>query len=108
METAGRTQEILHGTVAAVLFQNQENGYTVVRFTTEEQVTITVVGTIPLCKPGEHLVITGHWESHVTHGPQFRAEFLERVMPTGAQAIEPSGITAGMSSSRKASARSIS
>ena len=88
METAGRTQEILHGTVAAVLFQNQENGYTVVRFTTEEQVTITVVGTIPLCTPGEHLVITGHWESHVTHGPQFRAEFLERVMPTGAQAIE--------------------
>ncbi len=86
--TEGKPQEIIRGTVLAVLFQNQENGYTVVRFTTEENVTITVVGTIPLCTPGEHLVVTGHWEDHMTHGPQFRAEFLERVMPSGAEAIE--------------------
>ena len=84
----GRAQEIIRGTVLAILFQNQENGYTVIRFTTEEQITITVVGTIPLCTPGEKLVITGHWETHQTHGMQFHAEFLERVMPAGAQAIE--------------------
>ena len=84
----GKAQEIIRGTVLAVLFQNQENGYTVIRFTTEEQITITVVGTIPLCTPGEKLVITGHWETHQTHGMQFHAEFLERVMPAGAQAIE--------------------
>lgn len=84
----GKAQEIIRGTVLAILFQNQENGYTVIRFTTEEQITITVVGTIPLCTPGEKLVITGHWETHQTHGMQFHAEFLERVMPAGAQAIE--------------------
>ena len=84
----GKAQEIIRGTVLAVLFQNQENGYTVIRFTTEEQITITVVGTIPMCTPGEKLVITGHWETHQTHGMQFHAEFLERVMPAGAQAIE--------------------
>ena len=84
----GKAQEVIRGTVLAVLFQNQENGYTVIRFTTEEQITITVVGTIPLCTPGEKLVITGHWETHQTHGMQFHAEFLERVMPAGAQAIE--------------------
>lgn len=84
----GKALEIIRGTVLAVLFQNQENGYTVIRFTTEEQITITVVGTIPLCTPGEKLVITGHWETHQTHGMQFHAEFLERVMPAGAQAIE--------------------
>ena len=41
----GKAQEIIRGTVLAILFQNQENGYTVIRFTTEEQITITVVGT---------------------------------------------------------------
>ena len=82
----GKAQEIIRGTVLAVLFQNQENGYTVIRFTTEQQNTITVVGTIPLCTPGEQLAVTGHWEEHQTHGLQFHAEFLERVMPAGAQA----------------------
>lgn len=83
-----REQELIRGTVAAVLYQNQENGYSVIRFTTDQGVTITVVGTIPMCTPGEHLAVTGHWEGHTTHGPQFRAEFLERVMPSGAEAIE--------------------
>lgn len=83
-----REQELIRGTVAAVLYQNQENGYSVIRFSTDQGVTITVVGTIPMCTPGEHLAVTGHWEDHTTHGPQFRAEFLERVMPSGAEAIE--------------------
>lgn len=47
-----------------------------------------MVGTIPLSMPGEKLVITGRWENHTTHGPQFRAEFLERLMPDGAAEIE--------------------
>ncbi|MDD6022620.1 MAG: ATP-dependent RecD-like DNA helicase [Oscillospiraceae bacterium] len=83
-----KEQNVIRGTISAVLFQNEENGYTVLRFAPQEGETITVVGTIPLCTPGEQLAITGHWENHSTHGPQFRAEFLERVMPDGAAAIE--------------------
>jgi exodeoxyribonuclease V alpha subunit len=88
MDMGSKGQEIIRGTISGVLFQNEENGYTVLRVTTENEETITVVGTIPLCTPGEQLVITGHWETHVSHGTQFRAEFLERVMPNGAAAIE--------------------
>lgn len=88
MDMGSKGQEMIRGTILSVLFQNEENGYTVLRFETEAGDTIHVVGTIPLCTPGELLVITGHWETHNTHGPQFRAEFLERVMPSGAQAIE--------------------
>ena len=84
----GNQQTLIRGTVEAVLFENQENGYTVIRFRSEEGESITVVGTIPLTAAGEQLVITGHWETHSTHGPQFRAEFLERVMPSGAASIE--------------------
>lgn len=80
--------EIIRGTISAILYQNEANGYTVIRFTTEADETITVVGTIPLCSRGERLVITGHWEIHSSHGQQFRAEFLERLMPDSAAEIE--------------------
>ena len=36
------------GTVHSVIFQNAENGYTVLRLLTEEGEVITVVGCIPL------------------------------------------------------------
>ncbi len=81
-------QEILRGTVAAILFQNEATGYTVLRMTTEAGDSVNVVGTIPLCSQGERMVITGHWETHSTHGEQFRAEALERLMPDGIQEIE--------------------
>ena len=35
------------GTVQSVIFQNEENGYTVLRLVTEEGELITVVGCIP-------------------------------------------------------------
>lgn len=88
MDMGSRGQEIVCGTILAVLFQNEDNGYTILRFEKESGDVITVVGTIPLCNPGEQLRVTGHWESHNIHGPQFRAEVLERVMPSGAAAIE--------------------
>ncbi len=88
MDLGNQGQEVVRGTILSVLFQNEDNGYTVLRFETEGGEIITVVGTIPLCNAGEQLVVTGRWESHNTHGPQFRADFLERVMPSGAAAIE--------------------
>ena len=61
------------GTVQSVVFQNEENGYTVLRLMTEEGELITVVGCIPCAAPGEHLGVSGAWETHPQHGPQLRA-----------------------------------
>ena len=47
------------GTVHSVIFQNAENGYTVLRLLTEEGEVITVVGCIPCVAPGEHLAVSG-------------------------------------------------
>ena len=69
------------GTVHSVIFQNAENGYTVLRLLTEEGEVITVVGCIPCVAPGEHLTVTGTWETHPQHGEQLRAEELERSLP---------------------------
>ncbi len=73
--------EIIQGVVEAVVFQNYDNGYAVLRLKTQENQTVTVVGTIPLPTVGERLMVTGKWSTHSSYGKQFEAEFLERLMP---------------------------
>ena len=80
-------QEILRGTVQAVVFQNPENGYAVLRLAAETGELVTVVGTVPMTVLGERLIVTGKWGSHPTHGRQFEAEFLERLLPESSQEI---------------------
>ena len=82
-----RQETLLSGTVQAVLFQNPENGYSVLRLHEESGEEITVVGTIPMVIVGERLMITGRWTHHPAHGPQFEAEFLERLMPESSAEI---------------------
>ena len=72
---------MIRGTVQTVVYQNPENGYAVLRLHTEDGQQITVVGTVPMTVPGERLIVTGKWGYHASHGRQFEAEFLERLMP---------------------------
>ena len=78
---AQQEMEILQGTVSAVVYQNYENGYSVLRLSVGGGQNVTVVGTIPLPTVGERLVVTGKWGNHSSYGRQFEAEFLERLMP---------------------------
>lgn len=73
--------EIIQGVIAAVIYQNYENGYSVLRVGVGGGQAVTVVGTIPLPAVGERLVVTGKWSTHSNYGKQFEAEFLERMMP---------------------------
>ena len=75
------------GTVHSVIFQNAENGYTVLRLLTEEGEVVTVVGCIPCAAPGEHLTVSGVWETHPQHGEQLRAVELERSLPEDEEEI---------------------
>lgn len=95
------------GTVHSVIFQNAENGYTVLRLLTEEGEVVTVVGCIPCVAPGEHLIVTGVWERHPQHGEQLRAEEIERSLPEDEEEIFSylsSGVLKGVG---PATARSI-
>ena len=80
--------EIIQGTIDAVVYQNYDNGYSVLRLNTGEKQAITVVGTIPLPVVGERLLVTGKWSNHANYGRQFEAEFLERLMPETAAQIQ--------------------
>ena len=77
----------ISGSVEAVIYKNEENGYTVLRLRDENDEVFTVVGTIPFAAPGETLLATGSWSTHAVHGRQFKAEFAQRLMPTDEAAI---------------------
>ncbi len=78
---AEQEMEILQGAISAVVYQNYDNGYSVLRLNVGGGQNVTVVGTIPLPAVGENLMVTGRWSSHASYGRQFEAEFLERLMP---------------------------
>ena len=75
------------GTVHSIIFENAENGYTVLRLLTGEGEVVTVVGCIPCAAPGEHLTVSGVWETHPQHGEQLRAVELERSLPEDEEEI---------------------
>ncbi len=74
-------QELISGSIAAIVYENQVNGYAVIKLDSEDGSVITVVGTIPAPIAGERLIVTGKWVTHSTYGKQFEAEFLERLLP---------------------------
>jgi len=73
--------EIIQGVISAVVYQNYDNGYAVLRLNVGGGQGVTVVGTIPLPAVGERRMVTGKWSNHSSYGRQFEAEFLERLMP---------------------------
>ena len=75
-------QVTIDGTILSTIFQNEENGYTVLRLVTGDGEIVTVVGCIPCAAPGEDLILTGSWMVHPQHGEQFKAEEVERHLPT--------------------------
>ncbi|WP_409967872.1 ATP-dependent RecD-like DNA helicase [Bengtsoniella intestinalis] len=69
------------GDVHSIIFQNADNGYTVLRLLTDEAEVVTLVGCIPCVAPGEHLIANGTMETHPQHGEQMKVVELERRLP---------------------------
>lgn len=87
MATSPSELIFLEGTVSAVVYRNEENGYTILRLDTPDGDEVTVVGTMPGISPGEGLSVHGQWTRHSTYGEQLKAEIVERRMPVGEKAV---------------------
>ena len=81
------SQDYIQGTVSAVVYQNEENGYTVLRLDVGDGAEVTVVGCMPGVAPGEGISVQGTWTRHTSYGEQFKAETVERRLPAGVKAI---------------------
>ncbi|RKI66520.1 ATP-dependent RecD-like DNA helicase [bacterium 1xD42-67] len=98
--------ELLEGTVSASIYQNEENGYTILKLDVRGE-EVTVVGPIGGASPGEHLAVQGRWTRHPTYGPQLKAEIVERRLPEGLKEIFHYLVSGAVKGVGKATARLI-
>lgn len=79
--------EKIEGQVVSVIYFNEENGHAVLHLDLDDGSSAVVVGCIPMAAPGESMTAWGTWTHHAAYGEQFKAEYTERTMPSGAAAI---------------------
>jgi len=79
----------VQGTLERVMFHNEENGYTVMRFVPEGkgQDSITVVGHMEKPQPGGSFILDGTWIQHPRFGRQFQMTNYEAVLPNTEEGI---------------------
>lgn len=91
-------QVVLEATIEDIIFQNQENGYTVCTIEYEGE-EISCVGEMSGIYAGEEVKIVGSWSTHPIYGKQIRVELMERSMPKTVQGMEKylaSGVIKGI------------
>ncbi|MCD7872178.1 MAG: ATP-dependent RecD-like DNA helicase [Clostridiales bacterium] len=91
-------KENLEGTVEEITFHNNENGYTVMVISSNQE-PVTVVGNFASVSEGEEVLLRGEWFVHPKFGRQFKAEYAELTMPSDVAGILrflSSGIISGV------------
>ena len=81
--------EALRCVVERITYQNEKNGYSVIRCRAKDcQELITVVGVMPEIHVGSVLSLTGKWKVDPKFGRQFAAETIEETLPATVYGIE--------------------
>ena len=78
----------LVGTVEDFIFQNEQNGYSIAVFETDDNIITTIVGYLPFVESGDYLKLVGKEVVHKDYGEQFKVESFEKIMPQGNDALE--------------------
>lgn len=76
------------GQVEDIIYKNENNGYTIATFLTEEEELITVVGYLPFIQCGDSLKLMGNMVNHIEYGEQFKIDTFEKIMPQSEAALE--------------------
>lgn len=79
--------ETLKGYVEHIIYQNAENGYTVMNLISGEE-EITCVGMFRGIDQGEGIEITGEYTEHALYGRQFKAQSYQVLMPEDIVSIQ--------------------
>ncbi len=92
--------EQLYGIVERITYQNEENGYTVLKCRAKGyQELVTAVGSMPEVHVGSVLKLGGSWRMDAKYGRQFSVEHFEETLPASAYGIEKylgSGLVKGI------------
>lgn len=91
--------QVVCGRLSQIVFQNEENGYAVIRLNADNGEEITATGCMPALGIGEELTLYGKWITHPSYGEQFTVESFERHLPETVRGIADylgSGIIKGI------------
>ena len=85
----GSEKELLsiEGSIEKIIYQNEENGYTVCELLAPSDELFVLVGTMPYLCEGETIAALGDWTTHPTFGTQFKVEYYEKKLPATANLI---------------------
>ena len=87
-ETAAHeSEEKLSGTVEEIIFQNAQNGYTVLVLSCENLI-YTLSGTMPEIAEGMNITAYGKFKKHPDYGEQFSVSCYEASVPSDESEIE--------------------
>lgn len=77
----------ISGTVFEIIYQNEDNGYTVCEIDSPTEGLFTATGYMPYLSDGENISLTGTWTVHPEYGEQFKISYYETIMPGDEQSI---------------------
>jgi exodeoxyribonuclease V alpha subunit len=92
------SEEVISGTIRAIVFYNADNGYCVLRLGRARD-TVTAVGSLPGAREGLPVDLTGAWKTHPRFGEQFAFTSYEQREPGNAGELElfrASGVIKGI------------
>ncbi|MBP3378404.1 MAG: ATP-dependent RecD-like DNA helicase [Clostridia bacterium] len=81
MDELGKGMESVSGIVDSIIYQNEENGYTVCEIEDTEGYPVTLTGIIPYLTEGDKITAHGQWTNHPTYGRQFKVEMYDKTLP---------------------------
>ena len=75
--------ETLKGILERIVYENEEDGYVIARFSSPEYgpEPITVIGNLMSASPGENLLLNGSWVNNPRYGRQFKIEEYKTILP---------------------------
>jgi len=77
----------INGSVETVIYSNDDNGYSICDFGTDDDELITIVGIMPYVAEGDTLSVFGRWTHNAKYGRQFKVEQYEKKLPADSTAI---------------------
>ena len=80
-------QLVVEGIVEDIIYQNEENGYTVCTIEYEGE-EVSCVGMMLGVHPGEEVRIVGEWTTHPIYGRQLKVDTFDKSIPKTVQGIE--------------------
>lgn len=96
--------ETISGTVTNITFQNEENGFKILKISSEAfKSPIVCLGILPALSKGESIEAKGNWNLDPKYGKQFKIENYKSIIPEteeGILKLMESGLIKGIGPSR--------